>query len=322
MIMGMVQLSGGLYQYTNVCIIDRKKYLGSKTFTVVRRDFEFEESMNVEHMPSLSVVQRRRREMCATINNTLCQMVEDRVVPYYEVVFPHGMDWLTGQIHYETTIPTWWYYHSSIPFGVPPQAQCAMSLILTEELVLQVAAGLDNPSRLVLTSRSHWILIQQRQMTVVSWLASQVMRPARLLRWWGHFVYSEGPPFIPMTRDALPIDDADFLERRRARWEAEELHDDEMVGMAGNREGWIAPTFYPHEPAPPPPDDNEIVFWRDSLEILEAAVLDAQLWGTRVPRGIVMNPEEGTSRFIFSESNSEMSDDTLELEGTAPPTEL
>lgn len=248
-------------------------------------------------------------------------MVETEVVPYYALAFPQGMDWLTGQMRYADTIPAWWYHEASVPFGQQPNSDIAMGSFIADEILLFIAANLENPSRLVLTHRGAWILLQRQQMTVVSMLADQWLIPSRLIRWWGHFVYSRGPPFVPaprmITETVPPADDFDFLARREARW----LEEMEEEGMAGNREQvdqweWRPPRFEPHAP-PPLADDNEIVFWRDSLEAYEQAVLDAQMWGTRVPSGIIVTPEHGTYRLVFSDS--EFSEDESET-GTVQDT--
>lgn len=301
------------------------RYLGSKQFLVVRRGIEFEKlPMNCEHMPTLSVVQRRRREMCEAINATLTQLAEGEATAYYPLVFPHGMNWLTGAMSYRTNIPVWWYLAAHIPFASrvavessSPSTYSNMLGPLTPEQVMAVAACLKNPSRLVLTCRQTWVLVQTNQPHIVAQLQRQYLVPAALLSWWGHFVYSEGPLYLP-TR--VPADEQTYEMQREQRWAAELAEEERADQMAGNRE-WVPPHFQPHEPPPPaewvaqhqhPWEDEEQVFWRDAVEFYENAVDEALAFGARVPSGVIGSPLDNSFRLIYSSSEEEESD-TLEF---------
>lgn len=291
------------------------RYLGSKQCLGARRGIAFDKSkMDSEHMPTLSVVQRRRREMCEAINNSINQLATGDVVPYYPMVFPHGMNWLTGAMSYRTNIPTWWYLAAHIPQSATV-VQSAMAQLgpLSDEQIRMIAGLLPNPSRLVVACRGNFVLITRDQHIIVAGLTMQFCTPARLISWWGHFTYTQGPMYVP-------VDDPTFLAERERRW-LRDMEEQDREHMAGNRfpieveeepyDDWDARR--PPGGGPPPRhwEDEEHVFWRDALEYYEASYDEAYLFGGRLPLGVIGSPLDNSFRLIYSDSESDASTEEL-----------
>lgn len=249
--------------------------------------------------------------MCETINNTLEQICSQNVVPYYPPIFPHGMDWLTGEYYYQDTIPTWWYVNAAIADSQAIVGEATAMSFLPLELTLNVAGCLQNPSRLVLANRDLWRQITIHQLEVVGQLSLQWRVPMVTICWWGHVFASAGPPYLPEARNPQRsqrhTEDAEVAARNRAEREWADI--------------WGRPYALPawqddyEFRAPPHPDhegqypDEEAVFWRDALEYYEFSLEEARRMGLRIPQGVLGSPMEGSFRLLYSDSEDSLEDD-------------
>lgn len=151
------------------------------------------------------------------------------------------------------------------------------------------------------------------QTMIVCQLSSQWREPSAMIHWWGHVFATQGP--VPGWRAEAPVaelpqehdEEAEraFDRRMEARWRMDEEWEDQLQHRNGLPWQWNgpAPPLVHHDP------EEELVFWRDSLDYLENSIIEAVISGTRIPTGVIGSPAEGTYRLIFSDSESELEDD-------------
>jgi hypothetical protein len=283
------------------------KFNGSGHNLDVRGVSEFEEAkleMNCAHMEASNVVSRRRLELCQRINNTINQLANG-VIFYYSPVFPHHLEWESGQIQYMTRIPAWWYAAAALPQTIQREfSNMDYQSNLPLDVAWMVASYLQNPSRLVISCPAIHRQVQISEPRIVAEIAEQWRPIAELRSWYGHQVWTRGRPAVQNV--VAPQANDQFLAALYERWDQEEeravrLHEERyephirlarhMQDAEEQGDGWYQA-------------NQDELRWYTALNFYEQSVEEAITFGERVPRGVI-HSDDGTMRLFFSESDSE-----------------
>lgn len=262
-------------------------------------------------MPSSNIIQRRRRTMCAQINNSLEQQIVEQLSPQYPVMYPHGLDYMTGGYIYADTVPQWWY---RIADQAPPSifALGPGSEMLPVEAEMVLLSMLARPAAYTQASRSQWQVASEHWWVVVQELHRQYCTPARRINWWGWNLTTDGPPVI---FEPARVFDPDYeTHESMARRSITRYYEEDEFEVNTTE---LLQVSLPTEVAEMRRlgyESDEWVFWRAAQLALEAGIRDAQELGWPMPIGIRGAP--AGFRLIFDEDESGWSDSTLSRNGS------
>ncbi len=266
------------------------KFIGSGVILAAIAAFGFEESfidMNCRHLAANNLVSERRLDLCQRVNNTLNQL-QNGVIFYYSPVFPHHLDWTTGQLQYMTTIPRWWYAAAHLPQNSAIAfASTSMSGKLPMDVCYIVAMYLKDPSKLVQTCTEAHRQIVMMEPHIVATIAMQHPPIAQLVTWYGHQTWTQGRD--PVLNVPPRPQNAEWLEELYRRWDAEEeraiqMHERIYQPHIRQMRHELEEDVDPDDPWFQP-NAGELR-WYTALNFYEQAVEEAMTFGERVPRGI------------------------------------
>ncbi len=273
------------------------KYFGSELTLVVSAGFAYK-VMNCSHMPTASLFQRRRRELCEMINQTVEQL-RSGVLFYYPPVYPHGLDYTAGHLMYRDSIPFWWYQNAQIPWSQPVSFQSAMETgKIPADLFSHIAGCLSNPAPLVMCCTAAHRQITIRQQAIVGELSQQNRVVAELISWWGHQVWTRGRMPVIREREYQPETDAIWRRHMEELWADDRIYLDDFNQMTpAQRERYIY-----REDGPDPREEE--MRWYTAENFLNQAQQEAHVFGERVPIGVTTS-DDGFMRLLFSDSETE-----------------
>lgn len=263
------------------------------------------------HLPSSNIIQRRRRSMCQQINNTLEQMVTEESVPVYPLVFPHGLDYMSGGYIYANSVPCWWWrLANQAPPSILSLGPIVEMLPVEAELIL--LGMISEPAEYTQCSRAQWSCASQHWWQVVTDLHDQYLTPPRRLVWWGWHLTTNGPPTIYQPGHVYDPDGSEQVRRSIVDFGIEDEFEVEAADLNAielSREIDTMRTLgY---------QSDEWVFWRAAQLALNAGIRDAEELGW--PHPIAIRGSPAGFRLIFDEedgwSNSTLSQNGSELSG-------
>ena len=258
--------------------------------------------LNIRHLPEDNLVQRRRASMCQQINNVVEQVVSNEAVPFYPVMFPHGLDFHQGAYVYADTIPRWWYVLAEQRDPLVLQhSHLGLGAMLPVEAEIILLSYIATPAPYVQCSRAQYHVASTCWWQVVEDIRSQYLTPPRRLAWWGWHLTTDGPPQIFTPAQVFdPMWDTEV--RRPEIFEEFEANTNELRELNLLQERQAMEELG---------EESEWVFWRAAQLALEAGLRDSRELGWPEPVGI----RGGITGFRLMYDQSESDNETLSLNG-------